>query len=204
MFIKQVHVLRSLPGSHLINHTPILIAISGWGFSFCGCIGGWHRQRGAAFIESAIVIPVILLITAGVVSLGTGLTKQIELARIVYETTRDLSSTRSLQPGTLVFDSKRNECKWHSEKGAIKCPSGLDGVLERTRKLMVKFQGTESYEIQVKVSRNSLNSMSPSSPYLRVQTSLRVQSRSPLLINCFGNLNLVSQAEGSYLFPVSP
>lgn len=84
----------------------------------------WNLQRGAAAVEFALVLPVLLLIMVGTVEFGRAYNAQISLTHAARETARDMAinhnwtkaqaagraAATSLQPSSMSFTTSSATC----------------------------------------------------------------------------------------------
>lgn len=68
-------------------------------------IGGWRRREGQSLVEFAVVLPVFLLILAGIIDFGLGLYSQMT----VINAAREGARLGVVQPGNLTAIEARVE-----------------------------------------------------------------------------------------------
>lgn len=141
-----------------------------------------HSQSGAAMLEFAIIIPLFVLIMAGIVDLGRGLEQYFALRRLAYESGRMASNTEQLERGRYSPDE--------SDGQSASVHNALHGKI----RAMIDFHGTKRFPEHVWMETERF---ADSPRLLRVTLTTTVK---PMLVSFFPPITISATVDAPYLF----
>jgi len=133
-------------------------------------------------LEFAVIIPLFVLLMAGIVDLGRGLNQYFALRRLAYEGGRMASNTERLETGSYSPDVTGGP--------AATIQSALHGKI----RTMIDFHGSGRFPAYVSMATERYVS-NPSIVRVTLSTTLK-----PLLINFFPAIPISATVDAPYLF----
>jgi len=133
-------------------------------------------------LEFAIIIPLFVLLMAGIVDLGRGLNQYFVLRRLAYEGGRMASNTERLETGKYSPDVTGGP--------AATIQSALHGKI----RTMIDFHGSKRFPAYVSMITERYVS-DPNIVTVTLSTTLK-----PLLINFFPAIPISASVDAPYLF----